>query len=165
MKRRALMLWTAAWCALGAPAAGAACPPWPAWESFRAHFVSEGGRVIDPAEAAQYTTSEGQSYGLFFALAGNDRASFERILRWTEDNLAGGDLTARLPAWQWGRRADASWGVTDANAASDADLWIAYALAEAGRLWQAPQYSALAQLLAERIVREETAQVAGLGRV
>lgn len=164
--------WLAAWLAAGAAcaapgappaAAGAACP-WPAWEAFRSHFVSAEGRVIDPAEGSRYSTSEGQSYGLFFALAGNDRASFERILRWTEDNLADGDLTARLPAWQWGRRDDASWGVTDRNAASDADLWIAYALGEAGRLWRAPQYSALGQLVAERIVREETAVLPGLGR-
>jgi endo-1,4-beta-D-glucanase Y len=150
--------------ALAAPGAGASCPPWPAWDGFRSSFVSDGGRVTDPAEGAGQTTSEGQSYGLFFALAANDRAGFERILRWTEDNLAGGDLTARLPAWQWGRRFDGSWGVLDQNAASDADLWIAYALAEAGRLWRAPQYSALAQLLAERILREETTLLPGLGR-
>jgi endoglucanase len=30
--------------------------------------------VIDPSDARKITTSEGQSYGLFFALAANDRA-------------------------------------------------------------------------------------------
>lgn len=166
MTRRFTSWYVAAWMVLAAPldAAAAACASWSAWDDFRSHFVSAEGRVIDPAEEARYTTSEGQSYGLFFALAGNDRASFARILRWTEDNLAQGDLSARLPAWQWGRRDDSTWGIVDQNAASDADLWIAYALAEAGRLWQMPQYSALAQLLAERIVREETIVIAGLGR-
>lgn len=141
----------------------ASCNNWPAWDGFRSRFVNDGGRVVDPSTPAGQTTSEGQSYGLFFALVADDRESFARILRWTEDNLAGGDLTARLPAWQWGKRSDGSWGIIDANAASDSDLWIAYALAEAGRLWKDPKYTALAQLLAERALREETASIDGLG--
>ena len=149
--------------AAGSPAT-ATCDNWPDWSTFKKHYVNEGGRVIDPSTPEQQTTSEGQSYGLFFALVANDREGFARILRWTEDNLAGGDLTARLPAWQWGRRADGSWGVIDDNAASDSDLWIAYALAEAGRLWNMPRYTSLARLLADRIVREETVQIPGLGR-
>lgn len=142
----------------------ASCANWPAWEGFRSRFVTEDGRVIDPSTPAQHSTSEGQSYGLFFALVANDRDRFARMLRWTEDNLAGGDLTARLPAWQWGRRDDGSWAVLDDNAASDSDLWIAYVLGEAGRLWQNRRYAATAQLLADRVLREETADIAGLGR-
>lgn len=142
----------------------AACEAWTEWEGFRTRFVNEGGRVVDPSTPASQSTSEGQSYGLFFALVANDRKGFERILRWTEDNLAGGDLTARLPAWQWGKRDNGSWGVLDDNAASDSDLWIAYVLGEAGRLWNVPKYTAMAQLLAERVLREETVQIPGLGR-
>lgn len=153
------------WLALPLPLAAAeGCVTWPAWTGFRERFVNEGGRVVDRGSAQSVSTSEGQSYGLFFALVANDRPAFERILRWTEENLAGGDLTARLPAWQWGRRADGGWGVLDDNAASDSDLWIAYALAEAGRLWKAERYSALAALLAERILREESEILPSLGR-
>jgi endoglucanase len=157
-------------CALGGlmlalPALGqCACAPWPAWEAFRRHFVNDSGRVIDPSQPPGITTSEGQAYGLFFALVAGDRERFERILRWTEDNLAGGDLTARLPAWQWGRRAGGDWSVIDSNAASDADLWLAYTLGEAGRLWQSGKYVALGRLLAERVLREETVDIAGFGR-
>ena len=143
----------------------AVCKTWQGWENFKTRFISEGGRVIDPSTAALATTSEGQSYALLFALIANDRAQFVKILEWTENNLAEGDLTARLPAWLWGRRDNGSWGVMDANAASDADLWIAYALAEAGRLWMVPKYTALAQLIADRVLREETLVVQGLGRV
>lgn len=143
----------------------AVCKTWQGWENFKTRFISEGGRVIDPSTAALATTSEGQSYALLFALIANDRAQFAKILEWTENNLAEGDLTARLPAWLWGRRDNGSWGVMDANAASDADLWIAYALAEAGRLWMVPKYTALAQLIADRVLREETLVVQGLGRV
>lgn len=140
------------------------CAVWPAWTGFRDRYVGEGGRVIDRGSPQSITTSEGQSYGLFFALVANDRPGFESILRWTEDNLAGGDLTARLPAWQWGKSEDGKWGVLDDNAASDSDVWIAYALAEAGRLWKVERYSALAALLAERILREESEVLPGLGR-
>ena len=141
------------------------CEIWPAWNSFRSKFVSDEGRVIDRSLPQHVTTSEGQSYALMFALVANDRVSFDLILRWTENNLASGDLTSQLPAWDWGQRADGSWGVIDGNAAADADLWIAYALSEAGRLWKAPKYSALAELLAARILREETAEIPGLGLV
>ena len=40
---------------------------------------------------------------MFFALVANDRARFDKLLSWTEANLAGGDLTQRLPAWSWGK--------------------------------------------------------------
>jgi len=141
------------------------CEIWPAWNNFRNKFVSDAGRIIDSSVPQHVTTSEGQSYGLMFALIANDRATFDLILRWTEANLANGDLTNQLPAWQWGKRSDDSWGVLDGNAAADADLWIAYALGEAGRLWENPKYTALAELLAARILREETALIPGLGLV
>jgi endoglucanase len=102
---------------------------------------------------------------LFFALVANDRPSFDKILRWTENNLCAGDMTARLPAWKWGRRDDNTWGVLDDNSASDADLWMAYTLAEAGRLWAEPRYLALSHLMRARILREATAEIAGLGLV
>ena len=152
-------------CSLPVDASESKCEIWPAWSSFRSKFVSDEGRVVDRSLPQHVTTSEGQSYGLMFALIANDRASFDLILRWTENNLANGDLTSQLPAWNWGNRSDGSWGVIDSNAASDADLWIAYALNEAGRLWKTPKYSALAELLAARILREETAEIPGLGLV
>ena len=145
--------------------ASAACPAWPAWDSFAKTFITDTGRLIDPATPNGQTTSEGQAYALFFALVASDRERFASVLRWSEDNLAAGDLTARLPAWLWGRKADGSWGIIDDNAAADADLWMAYALQEAGRLWQMPRYAAQGRLLAERILREETAVFDGIGRL
>ena len=147
----------------GAQAAPAACG-WPGWEGFRNQFI-EDGRVVDPAQPQRYTTSEGQSYAMFFALVANDRATFDHLLRWTTVNLSDGDLGRRLPAWQWGQKADGSSGVIDTNAAADADLWIAYTLAEAARLWKYAPYAATAKQLAERIAREETLELQGFGRV
>lgn len=144
-------------------AAGGGRTAWPAWDAFKSQFINEGGRVVSDDDGGGQTYSEGQSYALFFALVANDRPMFDKLLRWTENNLCEGDMTARLPAWLWGRRPDGSWGVIDSNAASDADLWIAYALGEAGRLWNERSYRALSALLAARVLREETADIPGLG--
>lgn len=127
------------------------------WQRLNEQFTSTGGRVIDLGSEGSVSTSEGQAYGLFFALVANQPERFAQLLQWTEDNLANGDLTQRLPAWLWGQHQDTmQWGIVDDNAASDADVWMAYALLEAGAAWQKPRYTALGKLLAARIIREET---------
>ncbi|MFK0095036.1 cellulose synthase complex periplasmic endoglucanase BcsZ [Pseudomonas sp. NPDC090592] len=136
---------------------------WPAWDRFKAELVSVDGRVIDPSDERLITTSEGQSYGLFFALVGNDRTTFDQLLRWTGNNLAEGDLARHLPAWLWGRNGRQQWQVLDANNASDADLWIAYSLLEAGRLWHEPAYTQLGQRLLWRIAAQTVRKLPGLG--
>jgi endo-1,4-beta-D-glucanase Y len=137
---------------------------WSQWNRFADRFVQADGRVID-LTFDRKSTSEGQSYGLFFALVANDRARFDEILKWTSNNLAGGRLGERLPAWLWGQRQDASWGVKDENSAADADLWLAYTLLEASRLWGVPAYADLGRKLLGEINRREVAAVAGVGTV
>ncbi len=136
--------------------------PWPLWESYARFMIDQQGRVIDRSSQDK-TTSEGQSYALFFALVANDRARFDRILDWTQTNLAGGDLAQHLPAWSWGKAPDGSWHVLDQNPASDADLWIAYDLCEAGRLWKDPKLTKLGVTLTARIAQLEVAYVPNLG--
>lgn len=136
---------------------------WPAWQRFKELYVSSDGRIVDASVPQQITTSEGQSYGLFFAVVANDADGFAHLLRWTQNNLARGDLRRNLPAWQWGHADDGSWRVLDPNPASDADLWIAYSLVQAGHLWCKPEYSALGHDVANRVLREEVALIPGLG--
>jgi len=143
--------------------AGAADCTWPAWDAFRTELISADGRVIDRSSPRALTTSEGQAYGLFFALLANDRESFAGLLAWTQNNLAGGDLTRRLPAWQWGADSAGDWTVLDANNASDADLWLAYSLLEAGRLWQRPDYLALGERVLARSAKQTLRRLPGLG--
>ncbi len=100
---------------------------------------------------------------MFFALVAGDRPAFEQMWRWAEDNLAGGDIAQRLPAWHWGRRDDGKWGILDANSASDADVWLVYALLEAGERWQRPDYRDDALALLTRIEAEEVVRLPGLG--
>ncbi|MEW6563473.1 MAG: cellulose synthase complex periplasmic endoglucanase BcsZ [Pseudomonadota bacterium] len=140
----------------------AACPDWPEWRTFSEQFIQADGRVID-RDAQSVTTSEGQAYALFFALAANDRQQFERLLRWTSDNLAQGDLSKHLPAWQWGKAADGGWKVLDANPASDADLWLSYTLMQAGKLWKHPEYTHLGRALLHNIASHEVVNLPGAG--
>lgn len=151
------------------PSAKAADPcarPWPLWAAYADTFIDVDGKVVD--RAAHHVTSEGQAYALVHALAADDVARFRKVLAWTEVNLAGGDLTKRLPAWQWGPVGGGGTsvpGVLDAHAASDADLWMAWSLAQAGRVWSDAGLVAKARALLARIGAEEVAEAEGLGKV
>ncbi|MFM0416577.1 cellulose synthase complex periplasmic endoglucanase BcsZ [Paraburkholderia aromaticivorans] len=147
-------------------AAPGACGDWSGYRAFVERFVQADGRVIDYSTPTQQTTSEGQSYALFFALVANDRATFDRLLGWTRTNLAGNQFDTqnmRLPSWQWGKKADGSYGVLDPNSASDSDLWIAYDLLQAGRLWHEAGYTQLGEALAAQIARQEMTTLPGVG--
>jgi endo-1,4-beta-D-glucanase Y len=146
-------------------ALGAAALPggrWPLWEGYASSLIDDQGRVVD-RQGGGRTTSEGQSYGLFFALAANDRNRFDRMLYWTSNNLAGGDLGTHLPAWLWGQDPGGQWKTLDPNSASDADLWIAYTLCEAGRLWREPRYGILGRDMMGRIAASEVVELPGFG--
>ncbi len=131
------------------------CADWTLWRAYADRFIQADGRVVEFTAGAR-TTSEGQAYALFFSVIANDRKRFDQILAWTEDNLVQGRLGDRLPAWLWGKDAAAGrWHILDANSASDADLWLAYTLLEAGRLWSEQAFTARARALIERIREAE----------
>ncbi|QFG78947.1 cellulase [Acidithiobacillus sp. 'AMD consortium'] len=159
------MLFAVEGCAM-LPTTGDSAPnpaPWyQFWISYQAKFIDPQGRVID-WEDGGITTSEGQSYALFFALVANNPKLFQNILSWTQDNLAQGSLAAHLPAWRWGERPNKTWGVLDTHSAADADLWIAYTLIQAGRLWNRNSYTAIGTLLAKRIAQQEVVTLPGTG--
>lgn len=142
--------------------AGAACP-WPLYQQFLSRFMQADGRVLDPSTRERHSTSEGQSYAMVFALIANDRATFDRVWQWSIANLGAGSLQDKLPAWQWGHRLDGSWGVIDANSASDADLWFAFTLLEAARVWRQPRYAEQARALLKSVTRQEVASLPGFG--
>jgi endoglucanase len=165
MRLKTIVFRVILWGAMSSACASAgASSDWPEWNDFVGRFVQADGRVID-ITFERKSTSEGQSYGLFFALVANERAQFDTLLKWTSDNLAAGQLGDKLPAWLWGLRDDGSWGVKDQNSASDADLWIAYTLLEASRLWKAPHYADTGRKLLAQIRRHEIAQAGSAGPV
>ena len=146
-----------------AQAGDGSCERWRQWQEFKGLYLSEDGRVIDASTPQAITVSEGQAYAMIFALIANDPATFVKILRWTQDNMAGGNLARSLPAWKWGRAEDGRWSVLDRNPAADADLWMTYALAQGARLWHNAGYAQLAHAMAELILREEVSLIPGLG--
>lgn len=136
---------------------------WPAWRVLADSSLSIDGRMIDHSQDDLRSTSEGQSYALFFALVNNDQALFDRILTWTQNNLANGDMHQHLPAWLWGRDNKDNWRILDNNSASDSDLWLAYTLLEAGRLWHRPSLQHIAQGVLAQVRKHEITNLPGLG--
>jgi len=142
-----------------------AVPSWPLWESWAKRYVQDDGRMLFSSMKPHHSTSEGQAYGMVFALIGNDPARFERLWQWTGSNMLGGDLARNLPGWLWGQGEDGAWKLQNANSASDADLWITYALLEAARLWQRPDYRAQALQLLGNIESRLVVDLPGLGKM
>ncbi|OAI84780.1 cellulose synthase complex periplasmic endoglucanase BcsZ [Pseudomonas putida] len=138
---------------------------WPLWHRFVEHFIQPDGRVLDASTPQLHSSSEGQSYGMFFALVANDRDAFDKLWAWAKNNLAGSDIGANLPGWWWGKDDKGQWRLLDSNSASDADLWFAYALSEAARLWKDERYSEDARLLLANIKAREVADLPGLGKM
>jgi len=158
---------------LAASAAAAALPlsaappvcgtPWREWRAFVDRHIESEGRVVDFVNADLRSTSESQSYGLFFALVDNDPVLFDRILAWTRRHLCRGRADLNLPAWLWGRDAEGQWRVLDDNTAADGELWIAYALLEAGRLWKRPGLVEAGKQTLALIRSAEVVQLPGFG--
>ncbi len=105
------------------------------WVAWRDHFVAPEGRVVDTGNG-DISHSEGQSYGLLFALKANDRLTFTRIAEWTQAHLARPDIA--LHGWRWD---PAKQALSDTNNATDGDIVIAWALALAAKRWNEPRWS------------------------
>lgn len=116
------------------------------WQRYQARFVSPEGRIIDTANAG-ISHSEGQGYGLLLAVAAGDRAAFNHILAWTNKNLF--VRKDHLAAWRW---KDGHVAEADQNNATDGDILIAWALAEAADYWNEPKYFNQAKLIAADVV-------------
>ncbi|CAN5428839.1 hypothetical protein BH09VER1_BH09VER1_30380 [soil metagenome] len=119
------------------------------WRLFLENYVSADGRVIDTGNNS-VSHSEGQSYGLFLAVAFRDRPVFDRVWNWTRQHLQTRP-DDKLLSWLWKPTADGlSGSVADPNNASDGDVVAAWALLRAFELWGDPAYQRAAnQILAD----------------
>lgn len=107
----------------GSSAAGGATVTWRgAAQRFLDHYVSGSGRVVRHDQGGD-TVSEGQSYALLLAGLVGDRPTFDRVWRWTREQLATPD---GLLAWRW------DGGRVSRDPATDADLVTAWALQRSG---------------------------------
>jgi endoglucanase len=132
------------------------------WQAYNAQFVMPDGRVIDNVNGG-ISHSESQGYGMLLAVAAGDKATFERIWGFTErtlfirdDGLAAWkfepgpvETASNAPANEAG--AQAAGRITDMNNATDGDLLIAWALAEASAAGFGDQYTARASLITKAL--------------
>lgn len=114
------------------------------WQSYCELFVAADGRVIDTGND-NISHSEGQGYGMLFAVHQDDRTSFNKMWNWTRRHLQ--NRPDGLFIWKWLN--DELNPVPDINNATDGDLLIAWALLRASIKWDEPSY----QEEALRIIR------------
>lgn len=113
------------------------------WQIFRNRFLTPDGRIVDTGNGG-ISHSEGQGWGMLFAEATADKASFDLIYAWTSTHLARPDDA--LHAWRY--NPSASNPVSDSNNATDGDIFIAWALARGAQRWMQPTLSAAAAAIA-----------------
>lgn len=108
-------------------------------------YMDGDGRIVRRDQGGD-TVSEGQAYGMLVAAALSDRERFEKIWKWSKDNLR---QESKLFAWKWedGR-------IVDPQPASDADLDMARALSVAATRLNEPRYAEEAVELANAIVSQ-----------
>jgi endoglucanase len=145
----------AAW-GVSAPAAHADDGLRGAWRIFRDRFMAPEGRLLDTRNGG-ISHSEGQGWGMLCAVRTDDRASFELLHGWTMRVLK--RPNDELFSWRFNPRA--AQPVGDANNATDGDLFIAWALLEAGARWGHEGYTAQGTAMARDILRRLVRPVGG----
>ncbi len=118
------------------------------WDAFRGRYLAREGRVVDTGNR-NVSHSEGQGYALMVAVRADDRASFDHMLAWTRRTLK--RRQDNLHAWRF--QPDAANPVADQNNATDGDLFIGWALLEAGRRWGNPEHLALGTAIARDVLK------------
>lgn len=118
-----------------------------AFSAYKALFI-EDGRVIDSGNG-DVSHSEGQGYGMLFAVAAGDKMTFDTLWHWTQQVLQRDD---GLFSWRY-RPCESrdSQCIDDVNNASDGELLIAWALLRASRKWGDSAYEEAAKWIIARV--------------
>lgn len=131
------------------------------WEKYKKQFIHVDGRVVDALQEG-ITTSEGQSYAMLRSVWVDDKEVFDRVWKWTKENLRRPE--DNLFGWRWGRRRDETFGFLEQggdNAASDADSDIALALILASKRWSDVSYEEEAKQILNDMWEIETDEILG----
>ncbi len=116
------------------------------WAAFRDRFMTAEGRVVDTGNR-NISHSEGQGWAMLAAARADDPRAFALLWRWTRQHLR--RPHDALSAWRF----RPGHGVDDMNNATDGDLFIAWALLEAGARWGEPELSRQGEAVARDILR------------
>lgn len=127
------------------------------WRLYKSRFISSDGRVLDTGNG-DVSHSEGQGYGLLLAAWLQDREAFAKVWQWTRSNLQIRDDKL----FMWRKRQNVELRDEDHNNASDGDILIAWALLEAAKQWQMPEYETAAKQIMTDIKQKLLLQWHGL---
>ncbi len=106
------------------------------WSLYQELFI-DNGRIIDTVNK-NISHSEGQGYGLLFAVSADDREAFKAIWSWTQHTLQRSD---HLFSWKYEPCTSTDQTcITDKNNATDGDILIAWALLIAAEHWGVKEY-------------------------
>jgi len=106
------------------------------WKLFKKAFL-DNGRIVDTGNK-KISHSEGQGYGMLFAVSANDQKSFDDIWHWTQQVLQRND---KLFSWQYTPCSTQDrLCIQDQNNATDGDILIAWALFIAAEKWKNNEY-------------------------
>ncbi|QPG06081.1 endoglucanase [Salinimonas marina] len=106
------------------------------WQQYVEQFYREG-RIVDTGNDF-VSHSEGQGYGMLFAVQAGDQKRFDAMWQWTRQTLQRED---HLFSWRYRPCPQQSAAcIDDTNNASDGDILIAWALLRASKMWEVEQY-------------------------
>jgi len=133
------------------------------WKNYKDAYIDpESGRTID-TQQDNITTSEGQSYSMLRAVWMDDRETFDKVFKFSQEILK--HKNDNLYSWLFGKSANGTYKVlTDRggdNAATDADTDIALALIFAYKKWDDGYYLQEAKLIINDIWKNEIVFVKG----
>lgn len=128
----------------------------PAWDTYKARFMMADGRIIDTGNNSVSHT-EGQGFAMMMAVRNNDRASFDKIWRWTEKNLK----NPENGLFYWRYNPVAANPVTDKNNATDGDTFIAWSLLKGGTLWHDDGYLKSSDAIVKALVEHNVIRFSG----
>ncbi|MCQ4162540.1 glycosyl hydrolase family 8 [Roseomonas sp. GC11] len=126
------------------------------WTAFKRRYLAPDGRVIDTGHGG-LSHSEGQSYGLLFAVHFDDPESFALIWDWTRRLLQ----RPRDGLFSWKYEPRSALPVPDANNATDGDLVMAWALLRAARRWGGARHAEEAAQIARAVLAHCTTEFLG----
>ncbi|GAB3988149.1 glycosyl hydrolase family 8 [Nocardioides marmoraquaticus] len=113
-------------------------------------YVDDDGRVVRRDQGGD-TVSEGQAYAMLVALVARDQERFDRVWRWTQDNLRRDD---GLFSWRW-----QDGQVVDPSSASDAEVDVARALVVAADVFGDAAYRQQGIEVGDALLDHETVEV------
>ena len=112
------------------------------WLSFLKEHFKEDGYIYDNYN--NYIHSEGQGFSMLSAVYFDDKDNFDKLWNWTKNNLK--IRNDNLFSWKYKDNK-----VVDNNNATDADIFIAWALLKAYEKWGDKKYNFYYKLISEDI--------------